>query len=185
MGSYSGLNTQDGVEHTAEGGGQCVCQCKDDLFEVSCHDGEGVGDVYLGLWGRICDRFIGREIPLVGEQPCHGDESEVSIEFLAHAALTFAVDVFEGGGVFEGFIKFFDGPSSVIEVCKSVEGIALGVDQCCCQHEAAVFDGIARQAERDGALGRRDAVGLHVAEGVLWRHEVQVDVVLVSLAEGV
>ncbi|MCY4304922.1 MAG: hypothetical protein OXC62_09130 [Aestuariivita sp.] len=48
----------------------------------------------------------------------------------------------------------------------------------------AVFDGGAHQVERDGALGRRDAVGLHVAEGVLWRHEVQVDIVLVSLAEG-
>ena len=126
----------------------------------------------------------GREITLVGEQLCHGDEIEVSVEFLAYAALAFAVGVFEGGGVFAGFSEFFDRPSSVIEVCKSVEGIALGVDQCCCPHEAAVFDGIAHQVERDGALGRRDAIGLHVAEGVLWRHEVQVDIVPVSLAEG-
>ena len=172
MGSYSGLNTQDGVEYTAEGGSECVCLCEDDLFEVSCHHGEGVGDVCLGVWGRICDRFIGREISLVGEQPCHGDESEVSVEFLAYAAFAFAVDVFKGGGVFEGFIKFFDGPSSVIEVCKSVEGVRLGVDHCCCQHEAAVFDGIVHQAERDGVLGWRDAVGVPIAEGVLWRHEV-------------
>ena len=109
----------------------------------------GVGSV-TGSWGR--------EISLVGEQLCHGDEIEVSIEFLAYAAFAFAVDVFKGGGVFEGFIAFFDGSASVIEVNESVE--------------------------RDGALGRRDAVGLHVAEGVRWRHEVQVDIVPVSLAEG-
>ena len=35
MGSYSGLNTRDGVEYTAEGGGECVGLCEDDLFEVS------------------------------------------------------------------------------------------------------------------------------------------------------
>ena len=126
----------------------------------------------------------GRAISLVGEQPCHGDESEVSVEFLAYAAFAFAVDVFEGG-VFAGFSEFFDRPAFVIEVRKNVEGVRLGVDQCCGPHEVAVFDGGAHQVERDGALGRRDAVGLHVAEGVLWRHEVQVDVVLVSLAEGV
>ena len=64
---------------------------------------------------------MGREISLVGEQPCHGDESEVSIEFLAYATLAFAVDVFKGGGVFEGFIAFFDRSVFVIEVSESNE----------------------------------------------------------------
>ena len=59
MGLYSGLNTQDGVEYTAEGGGECAYLCEDDLFKVSCHHGEGVGDVYLGVWGGICDGFMG------------------------------------------------------------------------------------------------------------------------------
>ena len=70
------------------------------------------------------------------------------------------------------------------EVCRRVEGVALGIDQCCGQHKAAVFDRRAHQAERDGVLGWRDAVGLHVAEGVFGRHEVQGDIVLVSVAEG-
>ena len=62
MGSYSGLNTQDGVEYTVESDGECVGLFEDDLFEVSCHDGEGVGEVYLGAWGGICGGFMGREI---------------------------------------------------------------------------------------------------------------------------
>ena len=72
----------------------------------------------------------------------------------------------------------------MVEICESVEGVALGLDQGCGQHEAAVFDRRAHPAERDGVLGWRDAVGLHVADGVFWRHEVQVDIVLVSFAEG-
>ena len=55
-------------------------------------------------------------VGLIGEDTVHGDEGKVCEEFLFNTAFTFGMKIFDDEQPFANFVKFFDAPSSVVNV---------------------------------------------------------------------
>ena len=92
-------------------------------------------------------------LAVVGEQPGHGNQGEVCIPFLFHAALALPMKVLDLHQLFGYLVQFLDAPSRVIQIRQLVDGIPVPVQQGRSQDEDGIAHGISHQSQAVRAEG--------------------------------
>ena len=125
----------DEPEYVTDGGGNPIVQQEkffetagnsvNAIFEIGFNPGFRVvgrlGVAGFGLPGPAWRRGrVEIDVRLVGEEPVHGNENKVSVEFLLHSTIGPGMEVLNDKQLFADFIEFLHSPSGVIDVHQRV-----------------------------------------------------------------